>query len=202
MTAASFLPFGPAAGTARSEPPCHDTAGSGPPERLRLAVTALAPRPVFAASLMPATALILPIPASASVRRLLLSLHMSPSLCLACTSMQAASCVGCNPGDQRLWRLPAFASLGNCGPALALRWNCGLSLALLLNPLPALALMCGHLLRRLQSCLIHPMAGQMPELRRKTEGLPGDLECCFAISSRFRLKYRSDSWGNDGYDTV
>lgn len=47
-----------------------------------------------------------------------------------------------------------------------------------------------------------PMAGQMPELRRKTEGLPGDLECCFAISSRFRLKYRSDSWGNDGYDTV
>lgn len=37
------------------------------------------------------------------------------------------------------------------------------------------------------------MAGQMPELRRKTEGLPG---------SRFRLKYRSDSWGNDGYDTV
>lgn len=182
MTAASFLPFGPAAGTARSEPPWHDTAGSGPPERLRLAVTALAPRPVFAASLMPATALILPIPASASVRRLLLSLHMSPSLCLACTSMQAASCVGCNPGDQRLWRLPAFASLGNCGPALAL--------------------MCGHLLRRLQSCLIHPMAGQMPELRRKTEGLPGDLECCFAISSRFRLKYRSDSWGNDGYDTV
>ena len=171
MTAASFLPFGPAAGTARSEPPWHDTTGSGPPERLRLAVTALAPRPVLAASLMPATAMILPIPASASVRRLLLSLHMSPSLCLACTSMQAASCVGCNPGDQRLWRLPAFASLGNCGPALALRWNCGLSLALLLNPLPALALMCGHLLRRLQSCLIHPW-------RAKCQSFAGKLKDC------------------------
>lgn len=115
MTAASFLPFGPAAGTARSEPPWHDTAGSGPPERLRLAVTALAPRPVLAASLMPATALILPIPASASVRRLLLSLHMSPLSAWLVPPCRLPPVLAATPETNGYGACPPLLRLGTAG---------------------------------------------------------------------------------------
>lgn len=112
MTAASFLPFGPAAGTARSEPPWHDTAGSGPPERLRLAVTALALCPFSTASLMHGPHMsaanppaLPPMPASASAWRLILSSRRAPLPCWAYTSRRPASYVGSNRRGRRSWAL-------------------------------------------------------------------------------------------------
>lgn len=164
--------------TAQLGLPQYDTADSGPPWRHSLAVTALALCPFSTASLMHGAHMsaanppaLPPMPASASAWRLILSSRRAPLPCWACTSRRPASYVGSNHGDQPLWTLARLS--------FALELRACLSSSLGLAALRSFTV-------KLPAA---PLDGPDTMAPTGTEGLPGDLECRFAISSRFRLKY-------------